>query len=46
MAEAMEAKIKNEVVDNCLLISTRNDTEKVAKAMQAINVRVLTPKFI
>lgn len=46
MAEEMGAKIQREVVENCILISTKKDTEKVARAKKTKNVKVLTPKFI
>jgi hypothetical protein len=46
LAEEMGARVVKEVVDNCLLVSTRSDTEKVAKALKCKNVRIVTPNFI
>lgn len=42
----MGAKIVDDVVDNCLLVTNRNDTEKVAKARKCKNVRIVTPNFL
>jgi NAD-dependent DNA ligase len=46
LAESMGAKLIKEVTDNCLLITTRKDTEKVSKARKCKNVKVLSPKYI
>lgn len=42
----MGAKIVKDVTDNCLLISSRSDTEKVSKGRKLKNVRIVTPNFI
>jgi hypothetical protein len=46
MAVEMGAKVVPEVVDNCLLVSTRNDSEKVSKARKCKNVKIVTPNFV
>lgn len=46
MAAELGAKIQSDVVNDSYLISTNKHTEKVAKAMNASNVKVLIPEFI
>lgn len=42
----MGAKVAEEVCDNCLLVTMRNDSDKVARARKMKNVRIVTPNFI
>ena len=42
----MGAKIKKELCDHCLLITSRTDTEKVQKAKKMKGVKVLRTGFI
>lgn len=42
----MGAKVVEDVCDNCLLVATRPDSDKVAKARKMKNVRIVTPNFV
>lgn len=46
LAAEMGARVVAEVVDNCLLVSARSDSEKVAKARKCKNVKIVTPNFV
>lgn len=46
MAEDMGAKIVRDPVDNCLLVTNKGDTERVAKARKLKNVKIVSPNFI
>lgn len=42
----MGGKVKEEVCENCLLITNNLDTERVARAKKLKNVKILKPDFI
>ena len=43
---AMGATMKENPCDNCLLITTKVNTEKVARARKLKNVKILRPNFV
>ena len=46
MCQKMGANLVKEPCDNCLFITNRADTEKVAKAKKLKFVKILKPAFI
>jgi hypothetical protein len=42
----MGARVVKDPTDNCLLVTNKTDTEKVAKARKLKNVKIVSPNFI